>query len=119
MQILDISSSNITIVEEEMEKLNGQAMLLRAMKINTEKDQKVTEPLWMIEEIKQNMKERKRRNRMTRSTGNEDEKAELEKNYLQQIYEVQQLIKTAMEKYEQKVTEEIRQEKEQKALGIY
>lgn len=35
--------------------------MLRAVKINTEKDQKVREPLWITEEIKQEIEERKRR----------------------------------------------------------
>ena len=57
---------------------------------------KITEPVWMNEQTRQGIKERRRLNRKRRNTAGKEEKQMLEKLYRTQKHKVQSLIKQEM-----------------------
>ena len=70
---------------------------------------KITEPIWMNKEIRNEIKERKGINRLRRNTTEREEKAKLFEIYQIQKIKLQNLIKEEMYKHEEKITREIRE----------
>ena len=76
----------------------------------TNEEQKISEPPWMNENIKREIKKRKELNRAKRNEKNEEKKQELWSRYLEQKKIVQIIIKEEIYKNEEKITDEIRKE---------
>lgn len=71
-------------------------------------EQLIREPLWIIQEIKEEIKVRKHYNRTKRNAEYIDTKQEYEEKYTDQKLKEQILVKDAMEAFEIKITNEIK-----------
>ena len=74
------------------------------------------ESVWMNDEIREAINERRRINRQMRNCKNPEEKKRLEKLYYAQKEKVQMMIREAMERYEIELTREILEDKGNETL---
>lgn len=89
----------------------------KTIKIKVNKtDNVIREPLWITQEIKDEIKVRKHYNRIKRNIVDVDKKREYEEKYKDQKLKVQLLVKEAMGAYEIKITNEIREDKDRTKL---
>ena len=85
-------------------------------RISDEGEWKKIESVWMNDEIREAIKERRKINRQVRNCKNPVEKDRLAKLYQAQKEKVQILIRAAMEKYEMELTKEILQDRGNETL---
>ena len=69
------------------------------------------ETIWMTEKVRKEIKLRKRFNRLKRNNLNPDIEAKFTKRYQEQKQKVKEMVREEVHKHEQKVTEEIKKDK--------
>ena len=91
--------------------------LTKRYKRKVASDDEKKEQLWVNEEFRRKIKERKENNRRKRNERNEDKQKELETKYIQKK-EVQKLVKESITAYEKMITEEIKRDKNKLWVNI-
>ena len=108
------------LAEENVQRMTGynrivneeaQKILKRLYRRRVLEEERVEEKPWMNEEIRQKVKERKNLNRMKRNERNPTTLHRLEALYEEKKKEVMVLVKEAITEYEIKITNEIKNNK--------
>jgi len=75
------------------------------------------DPPWFTKEIEDGIKERRRINRLRRNAETGEERQLYWNRYVEQKKKVAELVKSSLSKYEEKLTKEIRENKDTKKNG--
>ena len=111
-----VSGDQLTMemMEESIKKIEDRVLkktIKRKIIGYGEKEHKL-EPVWLTEEIKNEIKVRKHFNRLQRNSQNEVEKAGYRQQYKEQKEKVQDIIKGEITGHEIKITRDIRAERD-------
>ena len=97
---------NITELNNEIREAADMELKKKYTRKGSQEEK--VEPPWMNNNIRKEIKERKRINRTRRNTKDEEEREALWKKYQEKKLEVQHLIKEAIKEHERKRSEEVR-----------
>lgn len=96
-------------------KENADNKIKRFFKKRTGKYEKI-QPVWFNKEMKENIKLRKQYSKQWKKAVNYDDKRKYQNEYKIQKRKVQELVKEGITKYEQKITNEVKEDKNGKKL---
>ena len=109
------NTTDITLEKYDELIIKISDKILKTKVIKSRKGEKgKVEPIWMNKEIKNEIKERKKYNKLKRYCLNNQESDHYEKKYIEHKTKVQSLIKEEITKYEKRITEEIKADKSKK-----
>ena len=108
-------SETITLerFDEIIEEVSEKVLKTKIIKSRNREKGKI-EPIWMNKEIKQEIKNRKKYNKLKRYCIDKTEKDYFESKYTEHKNKAKKLIKDEITKYEIKITEEIKADKSRK-----
>ena len=98
-------------VLETMLKETADNTIKKCFTKRSDKYTKKVEPVWFNDEIKENIKQRKQYNKLSRKTDDLTMRSTYRELYKKQKYKVQELVKQSITKYETKITREIKNDK--------
>jgi len=115
---LELSNPSTTEEMENILKNTAEETLQRTYrkKFTDGDDEIKKEKPWFTENIRREIKARKRINRKCRNETDNEKKRELEEEYHEQKKKVQEIVKEEISKYEKKISEEIRNDKSKKKV---
>ena len=109
-RLRNIEDQNLEKFDELIEELSDKLLKTKIVKSRRKEKGKI-EPIWLNKEIKNEIKNRKKYNKLKRNCLNEIEKDYFESKYLEHKEKVKLMVKNEITKYEIKITDEIKADK--------